>query len=529
MNEHRSRPFRLLPILFLAANLSQAAEPKQYTISPVDGAIGQDVGVVIRSDETCTEQDPHFQGMRILPAPDIVVRQQEVQSGCLLTAVLVISDKAKLGNRILPIVRAEAPSDAGETDSDADEADSDADEAASDANEADSDADEADSETGEADSNTGRVGFVNFEVTAVQPRPLPPGLKPQVDLMWKILPREVVHDNFGNRIARRYYAVEVMIGNNSGYDLQIAGIGFTMPACTLTRIDPATRLPAFDCTNNPAVRKIPTDGYQIVRGSLEREDEFGRRHFALSAVKTIGLLMTGLIPFFPNPSSDAGEVANFVNNPITQGFELLFPRTTIRQLQRMEVQALHDGMIVPHNAQRRALSFISKRVVGLSKVDRDHPQKAMARLGDMVLVGQQVEYLQRVQVTSQGDGAVEPPVVTNPELGSITQGTAEDLRIVGSNLREVDISPLPGVSGLTVSEIESVAGGHFVDFNVSAAQDARLGSHTLLVRNSDGGFPVTVDVVAPEPEPEPDPDPSSNADPQPDPNADPQPATDPPN
>ena len=126
-------------------------------------------------------------------------------------------------------------------------------------------------------------------------------------------------------------------------------------------------------------------------------------------------------------------------------------------------------------------------------------------------------------------------MVTNPELGSIAQGTPEDFRIVGSNLREVDISPLPGVSGLTVSEIESVAGGHFVDFNVSAAQDARLGSHTLLVRNSDGGFPVTVDVVAPEPEPEPDPDPSSNADPQPDPNADPQPdsdpqpATDPPN
>ncbi len=500
MTKHRSLAIRMLPILFLSANLSRAAEPKQYTISPLDGALGQEVGVVIRSDETCTDQDPHFQRMRILPAPDIVVRQQEVQSGCLLTAVLVISDKAKLGDRILPIVR-----------------------------------DEADRDADEADSNTGTVGLVRFEVTAVQPGPLPPGLKPQVDLMWKILPRKVVHDNFGNRIARRYYAVEVVLGNNSGYDLQIAGIGFTMPACKLTSVNQTTGLPAFDCANNPSVRKIPTDGYHIVRGSLEREDEFGRRHFALGAIKTIGLLMTGLIPFFPNPSSDAGQVANFVNNPVTQGFELLFPRTTIRQLQRMEIQALHDGMIVPHNAQRRALSFISKGVVGLSKSDRDDPQKAMARLGDMVLVGQQVEYLQRVQVASQGDGAVEPPVVTNPELGSITQGTAEDFRIVGSNLREVDISPLPGVSGLTVSEIESVAGGHFVDFNVSAAQDARLGSHTLLVRNSDGRFPVTVDVVAPEPEPEPDPDPNSNTDPQPDPNAhpqpdsDPQPATDPPN
>ena len=33
-------------------------------------------------------------------------------------------------------------------------------------------------------------------------------------------------------------------------------------------------------------------------------------------------------------------------------------------------------------------------------------------------------------------------MVTNPELGSIAQGTPEDFRIVGSNLREVDISPL---------------------------------------------------------------------------------------
>lgn len=55
----------------------------------------------------------------------------------------------------------------------------------------------------------------------------PPEFKPgQVDIMWAVVPKNIVKDNFGDFIATRYYCVEVVIGNNSEYDLQIAQVGF---------------------------------------------------------------------------------------------------------------------------------------------------------------------------------------------------------------------------------------------------------------------------------------------------------------
>ena len=342
------------------------------------------------------------------------------------------------------------------------------------------------------------VRILQFLFLAANLSQAQPAVDAQVDLMWKILPRTVVRDNFGSRVAKRYYAVEIMIGNNSGNDLQIAGVGFSMPACKITGVTRGTpeSEPTFDCTDSTSLARIPTDSHQIVRGSLEREDQFGRRHVALSAIKTIGLLMTGLLPFFPSSSSNADEVASLVNNPITQGFELIFPRTTLAQLLRLEIQALRDGMIVPHNAQRRVLSFISKKVVGLSESDIDDPRRAMARLGEMVLVGKHVEYLQRVQVISQHDGSVSPPVDTETEPTEISQGaTNVEFRLSGLNLEEVDVALARQGGGLAVHETLPGQGGHSLKFKLSAEPDARLGSQTLLLKNSYGSFPLTIAVV----------------------------------
>ena len=160
------------------------SNPRVYSMNPSTGAVGKTFGVVVQSDETCGAKK-HLEGMAILVAGDITIKDQKVQSGCLLTGTITISESAKLGKRLFPVVRQNGNTDKGE------------------------------------------VGVIKIDVTPVEARPKPPGLDPQVDLMWKILPRKVVHDNFGRRIAKRYYAVEAMIGNNSGYDLQIAGVGFS--------------------------------------------------------------------------------------------------------------------------------------------------------------------------------------------------------------------------------------------------------------------------------------------------------------
>jgi hypothetical protein len=74
------------------------------------------------------------------------------------------------------------------------------------------------------------IGVADFEVTAIGPGPFPTAT-PEVDVMWGVMAKNVAHDNFGRYIANNYYGIQIVIGNNSGFDLQIAGIGFQLPPC----------------------------------------------------------------------------------------------------------------------------------------------------------------------------------------------------------------------------------------------------------------------------------------------------------
>lgn len=76
------------------------------------------------------------------------------------------------------------------------------------------------------------IGVAEFDVTAIAQSPIPPGLNPEVDVMWGVMARQVVRHNFGTKIAKHYYAIQLGIGNNSGFDLQIASVGFRLPKNT---------------------------------------------------------------------------------------------------------------------------------------------------------------------------------------------------------------------------------------------------------------------------------------------------------
>src|SRR5262249_7479488 len=106
----------------------------------------------------------------------------------------------------------------------------------------------------------GKPGHIaRFEVTGVAPGPTPPGLPYQVDVMWGVVPRRIVRDNFGHFISEKYYAIEVIIGNNSGYPLQIAGAGF----CLNGQCPKEGDLP-----NNVTI--APTSSYRMTRGTLDK-------------------------------------------------------------------------------------------------------------------------------------------------------------------------------------------------------------------------------------------------------------------
>jgi hypothetical protein len=256
-----------------------------------------------------------------------------------------------------------------------------------------------------------RVLNVSLNDAARPPGPVPPGLKPQVDVMWDVLPGNVVLANFGRKVRGDYYGIQIVIGNNSGYDLQIASAGFKLKH----------PVPTPSGANFP----LPTASYQLARGSLAREQEIGLHARFVNTFDALGPVFTGFLPFFHvvNHRSNFSQLINVFSNPFNAGSKLLFPDTTIGQLGRLEQQTFRNDQtartIIPSNTQISIVTFFPKKVLteSLRRMLRDEkglpdgkmkkafedPLNVMEALGDLVLVGQQVQYLNRVRLV--GDEA----------------------------------------------------------------------------------------------------------------------------
>jgi hypothetical protein len=212
-----------------------------------------------------------------------------------------------------------------------------------------------------------------------------------VDLAWKVLPRRVVADNYGVRIAKLYFAVVAVVGNNSGKDLQVSSLFFQLPA--------ASGIPA----------PVPSDPYRIVRGSLEHERQIGLRNTAVNLIKGAGPLLGSLTIFFSAVAYT--RAVDLFSNPFEKGLEMVFPDKTVDQLASLDGQALHDSAIIGNNSQQTLLVFVSRDMV-LNNANRKQlssrfksdfePQVVMRELGDLVLVGKSLSYSDRVRITSSG-------------------------------------------------------------------------------------------------------------------------------
>ena len=212
-----------------------------------------------------------------------------------------------------------------------------------------------------------------------------------VDLSWKVLPRRVAADNYGTRIAKLYFAVVAVVGNNSGKDLQVSSLFFQLPA------------------SSGIVAPVPSDPYRIVRGTLEHERQLGVRNLAINLIKGVGPLLGGVTVFFSAVAYT--RAVDLFTNPFEKGLEMVFPDRTISQLASLDGQALRDSALIGNNSQQTLIVFVSrdlivtannrKQMVSRFKSEFE-PQAVMRALGDLVLVGKSLSFSDRVKVTSSG-------------------------------------------------------------------------------------------------------------------------------
>lgn len=319
--------------------------------------------------------------------------------------------------------------------------------------------------------------------------PTPGGID-AVDVMWAVVPNKIVIDNFGRWVNRKYYCIEVVIGNNSGFDVQIVGAGFRL----------ANGQPMSYAGNKVT---IPNTSYRMPRGTIEKEQIAGARAYFIDTVKALGPVLTGFAPF---AGKSWPQGVNIFSDPFEKGLEAVIKDRTITELNHLDQEILRDGLIVHNNVMVRSLVFFPRDFLKIdSKVDRNDPQTVMQALGALVIVGDEILHLNREVVVASNEGGPQPidPSVTDVTAAEITdQNLLTNMKVDTSSLKAYDVF-VTG-STLTGAEVASTAGENVtvmgkpdiqsdarMKVTISAPKDSKIVSLTL-GRPGGGAAGVTV-------------------------------------
>jgi hypothetical protein len=215
-----------------------------------------------------------------------------------------------------------------------------------------------------------------------------------VEIAWKVLAQRTVADAFGRRVADQYFAVEVHLMNVSEGDLLLSGLYFR---------------PVQSRHEQPLE---PNDPYVLVRGTIERDQQVGRRAMMMHAVRSAGpllslggALLSGSAVTIAKYSASVG----IFSNGIEKGLDNAYPDQTIRQLGRLDALSFSGPLILRSEEPRAVVVFVNraslqcpveeKQCAGRLPHGREFdPAAVKLRLGRLALRGQVLEYRRRIHI-----------------------------------------------------------------------------------------------------------------------------------
>lgn len=362
------------------------------------------------------------------------------------------------------------------------------------------------------DANGKPVGSTDFAVLETTAGPIPSGLAPQVDVLWEVLSQKVCNDVFGKRVARNFYCIEVKIGNNTGHPLQLAGIGFAQHLDQLPG-HPQTILANTSYASTRAVllresvlspRNIFYHGVQatglVMAGFIPYfHAANATAHYATAVAIVTGPLLQAINIVGPD------RVVSQLNNLDDESFrdnQIIPNNTQVRTIVFIEKLALSELLddlpkrfptLFDADGTKDGGPAKGARVAGknsggsaqpgmnatrtrmLDKTQRNSEQRdttpifkfrtgdfspllVKLALGDLVVIGDEIQYLQRVQVQGAASGGASSLSVVPSRLdfGSQSLGSATKAQVV-----TVTNSGSSAISGLTTN----LSGTHQQDFS----------------------------------------------------------------
>lgn len=230
------------------------------------------------------------------------------------------------------------------------------------------------------------------QVSALSAIPEAVQAPPTVDLAWKVIPYRIVEDSFGRRVAERFFAVEIHIGNNSGHDLLVSGFYFRPPG------------------ESHRQSLEPNDPYSMVRGVIERDQQVGRRAMTMHTVRSFGPLLSlggTLITGSAVTVAKYGASVGIFSNGIEKGLDAAYPDQTLRQIGRLDANSFQDHLVLRQNEPKRVLVFVSRETVQCPAKTRCDgqmawskeflPREVKRRLGVLSLHGHELAYSRRIR------------------------------------------------------------------------------------------------------------------------------------
>jgi hypothetical protein len=300
------------------------------------------------------------------------------------------------------------------------------------------------------------VGFATITVTSSQAGPIPDGLAAEVDADYVVLPFQTASDNYGKRVADQYFVVVTRIGNNTGYSLQLAGIGFcgtqggnapgTQGGSTSTT--PSGNASGTQAGNAPEVPCRSPYGNTdpaIVQGTLLYGEDYSWRNGLYRALVSASLLAAGASPFFhnANPKANFAAVVALIGGPLLGSFSQEFPDNTVKQLARLGASdVMTNQNIIPNNSQASFVAFVGRETVCPTQNSGSGNDKAVcgtltknydpatvkSKLGDITIVGNILpSFLARIKVTSSASSTSAAAPAPGGGGGAVGGGGAPDV------------------------------------------------------------------------------------------------------
>ncbi|HEY4355844.1 MAG TPA: hypothetical protein VGN16_08865 [Acidobacteriaceae bacterium] len=317
------------------------------------------------------------------------------------------------------------------------------------------------------------TAFLHFADPLAKPIPT----TPQVDVMWAPIGYETCKKAFGRPVAKAFWCIALKIGNNSGYQLQIAGVGFKGKAGT-----------------GDADNRTPNSSYALTRAVAQDGDSSSARAYVLNSINATALLMAGFSPFFhaENSISRYSTGTSIVGGPIEAAFSLIWPDNSARKANNLDDQSLRDGKLIPNNTQVTTVVFLDKGSIApdfiaackqafksydatkanppfgtqtlqqisdaITEMDPSEASEFLsctkgktstglkAALGDLVLVGDTVQYMQRI-VVDQSVQSQEVSAGAQPTGSSVVYTT---LTITAAHPEQLPVSLNVLANGATV-------------------------------------------------------------------------------